>query len=74
MSSTPTAVEAAHHHARRMVGRDPNEAHRVATSLEALFDLTFAACFGLAASQLAEAVGAGDFTTGLLGFGIAGLF
>lgn len=72
MSSTPTAVEAAHHHARRMVGRDPNEAHRVATSLEALFDLTFAACFGLAASQLAQAVGAGDFTTGLLGFGIAG--
>ncbi len=39
------------HDSRRMRGRDPHEEHRVATPLELLFDLTFAACFGLAASS-----------------------
>jgi len=34
-----------------MRGRDPHEEHRVATPLELLFDLTFAACFGLMASS-----------------------
>jgi len=38
-----------------MGGRSPHEAHRVATPLELLFDLTFATSFGLAASQLADA-------------------
>jgi low temperature requirement protein LtrA len=54
-----------------MGGRDPHEAHRVATPLELLFDLTFATSFGLAASQLAHALGEGHFQSGLLGFGLA---
>ncbi len=47
-------VEAIHHHARPMGGRDPHEPNRVATPLELLFDLTFATSFGVAASQLAR--------------------
>ena len=54
-----------------MAGRDPGEVHRVATSLEQLFDLTFATCFSLAASQLASGVSAGRYGAGLLGFGFA---
>jgi hypothetical protein len=53
--------ETIHHHARRMVGRNPNEEHRVATSLEALFDLTFATCFGLAAAQFANELTVGRY-------------
>ena len=55
-----------------MAGRDPREVHRVATSLEQLLDLTFVTCFSLAASRLALAVSAGHYTTGLVGFGLAG--
>jgi low temperature requirement protein LtrA len=54
-----------------MTGRDPGEVHRVATSLEQLFDLTFATCFSLAASQLALALTAGRYTAALFGFGFA---
>jgi len=54
-----------------MTGRDPGEVHRVATSLEQLFDLTFATCFSLAASQLALALSAGRYTAALFGFGFA---
>ena len=54
-----------------MVGRDPDEAHRVATPLELLFDLTFATSFGLAAEQLASAVSNGRYVAALLGFGLA---
>jgi low temperature requirement protein LtrA len=54
-----------------MAGRDPHEVHRVATSLEQLFDLTFATCFSLAASQLAMALSAGRYAAALLGFGFA---
>jgi low temperature requirement protein LtrA len=54
-----------------MTGRDPGEVHRVATSLEQLFDLTFATCFSLAASQLALALAAGRYTAALFGFGFA---
>ena len=63
--------DALHHHSRRMTGRDPGEVHRVATSLEQLFDLTFATCFSLAASQLALAVSAGRYTAAVFGFGFA---
>jgi low temperature requirement protein LtrA len=56
-----------------MVGRDPDEAHRVATPLELLFDLTFATSFGLAAEQLAAAVSNGRYGAALLGFGFASL-
>ena len=64
-------IAAVHHHSRRMTGRDPHELHRVATSLEQLFDLTFATCFSLAASQLALALSAGHYTAALFGFGFA---
>ena len=54
-----------------MGGRDPDEAHRVATPLEMLFDLTFATCFSLAASHLAWALSGGHYSAALLGFGFA---
>ena len=64
-------IAAVHHHSRRMTGRDPYEVHRVATSLEQLFDLTFATCFSLAASQLALTLSAGRYAAALLGFAFA---
>ena len=54
-----------------MGGRDRHEAHRGATPLELLFDLTFVISFGLAASQLAHALAEGHYAAGLLGFGLA---
>src|SRR5688572_25581283 len=54
-----------------MRGRDRHEAHRVATPLELLFDLTFVIAFGLAASQFAHALAEGHYGTALLGFGFA---
>ena len=59
------------HDSRRMRGRDPREKNRVATPLELLFDLTFAASFGLAASYLAAVLAAGHYRAGLIGFGFA---
>src|ERR1700737_1260221 len=58
-------------HSRRMAGRDPLEKQRAATPLEALFDLTFAACFSLAASDLASVLAAVHFRAGLVGFAFA---
>jgi low temperature requirement protein LtrA len=63
--------ETIYHHAQRMVGRNPNEKHRAATSLEALFDLTFATCFGLAATLFAHELTAGQYSAALIGFGFA---
>jgi low temperature requirement protein LtrA len=54
-----------------MGGRDPHEAHRAATPLELLFDLTFATSFGLAASEVASVLAQGHFLAGLVGFGFA---
>jgi low temperature requirement protein LtrA len=54
-----------------MGGRDPHEAHRVATPLELLFDLTFVIAFGLAASQLAHSVAESHYAAGVIGFGFA---
>jgi low temperature requirement protein LtrA len=71
MSNTPPSAESLHHHVRRMGGRDPHEAHRVATPLELLFDLTFVIAFGLAASQFAHALSEGHYDTALLGFAFA---
>ncbi len=59
------------HRSRRMSGRDPHEAHRVATPLELLFDLTFAASFGLAASEVAAVLAQGHFIAGIVGFAFA---
>src|SRR6266850_5013398 len=64
-------ISALRHDSRRMGGRDPHEAHRAATPLELLFDLTFATSLSLAASQLADALAAGRFMAALLGFGFA---
>jgi low temperature requirement protein LtrA len=71
MNTPPERPETLHHHIRTMGGRDPDEAHRVATPLELLFDLTFATAFGLAASQLAHAVAGGHPVPGVVGFGFA---
>lgn len=54
-----------------MGGRDLHEAHRIATPLELLFDLTFVVAFGQAAAQFAHALSAGHLGAGLLGFGFA---
>jgi low temperature requirement protein LtrA len=59
------------HESRRMGGRNPHEAHRAATPLELLFDLTFATSFSLAASQFADALAAARYVPALLGFGFA---
>ena len=71
MTANPAGAETLHHHTRRMGGRDPHEAHRVATPLELLFDLTFVVSFGLAASQLAHALAEGHYAAALIGFGFA---
>ncbi len=71
MSNTHAGAEPLHHHSRRMGGRDPHEAHRVATPLELLFDLTFVTAFGFAAAQLAHALAEGHYSVGLLGFSLA---
>jgi len=52
-----------------MSGRDPDEAHRAATPLELLFDLTFVVAFGTAADQLAHYLAEDHIRTSLLAFG-----
>jgi len=70
-SAAPDLAARLHHHARRMTGRDPHEAHRVATPLELLFDLTFVLSFGFAASQFAHALAEGHYGVALGGFALA---
>ena len=64
-------ADSLHHHSRQMHGRDRHQAHRVATPLELLFDLTFVVAFGQAASLFAHALAEGHYQAGLLGFGFA---
>jgi low temperature requirement protein LtrA len=71
LSQPQLSADSLHHHPRRMGGRDRHEAHRSATPLELLFDLTFVVAFGQAAAQFAHALSAGHFGAGLLGFGFA---
>ena len=71
MTVNRTMRQTIYHHARCMVGRNPSEEHRAATSLEALFDLTFATCFGLAAAQFAHELTAGRYGAALIGFSFA---
>lgn len=52
----------------RMRPRDPAERHRVATSLELLFDLTFVVAVARVAAQLAHAIGADTIGHGLVGY------
>ena len=56
------------HHVRRMTGRDPHEAHRTATPLELLFDLTFVVAFSQISSQAAHYLELGHLSTALIGF------
>lgn len=53
---------------RRISGRDPHEAGRVASTLELLYDLTFVVAVGVAAGKLAGTVGAGHIGLGIAGF------
>jgi low temperature requirement protein LtrA len=53
---------------RRMSGRDPGEAHRAATPLELLFDLTFVVAVARAALELRDALGQGDAGHALAGY------
>lgn len=59
------------HRLRRMVGRDPDEAHRTATPLELLFDLTFVVAFSQAGAQAAHLLEIGHFAPAIIGFTIA---
>lgn len=52
----------------RMTGRDPGEAHRAATPLELLFDLTFVIAFGQAGDELAHVLAAGEVAAGIGAF------
>ncbi|WP_106816240.1 low temperature requirement protein A [Microbacterium timonense] len=56
------------HHLGRMTGRDPHEAHRTATPLELLFDLTFVVAFSQISSQMAHYLELGNVSTALIGF------
>jgi low temperature requirement protein LtrA len=64
-------VEYRSHRRVRMGGRDTSEAHRAATPLELLFDLTFVIAFGAAANELAHQLVEGHLGTALLGFSFA---
>ena len=59
------------HHLGRMTGRDPNEAHRQATPLELLFDLTFVVAFSQISSQMAHYLELGHVSSALIGFAFA---
>lgn len=61
-------AEALHHHTVRMGGRDPQESHRAATTLELLFDLTFVIAFGTAANELAHFLAEDHIGAGIGGF------
>ncbi|MFY9921791.1 MAG: low temperature requirement protein A, partial [Mycobacterium sp.] len=65
-SHPPERVEV--HRVRKMSGRDPAEAHRAATPLELLFDLTFVIGFGIAASEFAHQLAEDHVGTGLASF------
>ena len=59
------------HRHRPLSGRDPDQAHRAATPLELLYDLTFVVAFGTAADELAHYLAEGHVGTALLGFCLA---
>ncbi|GGU22338.1 low temperature requirement protein A [Nocardioides albus] len=53
---------------RQMNGRDPHEAHRSATPLELLFDLTFVVAFGVSGNELAHQLAEGHVAAGIAAF------
>ena len=56
------------HPLSRMAGRNPAQRSRAATPLELLFDLACVTAFGVASSELAIRVAAGEFTVAVLTF------
>jgi low temperature requirement protein LtrA len=60
----------AHSAVRRMVARDPHEAHRVATPLELLFDLCFVVAVAQASSSLHHGLGHGEVAHSLLSYAL----
>ena len=54
-----------------MVGRDPDEPHRTATTLELLFDLTFVVAFSQAGTQAAHLLELGHWAPAALAFTFA---
>jgi low temperature requirement protein LtrA len=56
------------HRIRRMLGRNPHEHGRVATTLELLFDLVFVVAIGQAANQLAHLLAEGHYLAAIGGF------
>ena len=54
-----------------MLGRRPDEAHRAATPLELLYDLTIVVAFSLAGAQFAHAVATGHILSGVVAFVVA---
>jgi low temperature requirement protein LtrA len=53
---------------RRAVGRDPGLAHRAASPLELLFDLTFVVAFAQAGDQMAHFLAEGHIATAVWGY------
>ena len=51
-----------------MRSRDPHEEHRVATTLELLYDLTLVIAFGVSGVQMAHALAFGHVAAGLAAF------
>lgn len=66
--STPSYYR---HGLQRMTGRNPDDAHRGATPLELLFDLTFVAAFGVAGNQLAHGIAEGHYGPAIAGLSFA---
>ncbi|WP_395243590.1 low temperature requirement protein A [Agromyces sp. MMS24-K17] len=71
MTSPATSHPPLHHRLRRMTGRDPNEAHRAATPLELLFDLTFVVAFSQAGTQAAHLMELGHWGPAIGAFSFA---
>lgn len=65
MATSPSLA----HRLLPMRGRNPEQPHRTATTLELLYDLTLVVAFGVAGSQLAHAIAADHIAAGVLGFG-----
>jgi low temperature requirement protein LtrA len=71
MTTHPAEPVGLHHHLRRMMGRDPHEAHRAATPLELLFDLAFVVAFAQAGAQMAHLVAEGHVVAAVGAFAFA---
>ena len=69
------AVERYRHGLSPMRGRAQHQEHRAATPLEALYDLVFAAAFGVAGVQLADGIasGRGGAAVGAFAFALAAI-